>query len=244
MTNKNPVLSHVFQEFFTVEYAKTAEQRSQAYALRYRVYCDEFSSIAADKFPDQEEKDEYDEFSLHCLIRHNKTGLAAACVRLVPALDDKNNSLQLPLEVHGKDNLDHDYIDSLNLDRAMVCEISRLVVDKPFRQRSGEALTRFGEIQAFDCTQPAQRPFSIIAIAAFLAATALTDIHGKTNVFVMLEPFLPAIMERSGIVFNKAGFDMNYRGIRAPYFIQTQSVLENMHDNLKELYDLIYKQLK
>ena len=84
----------------------------------------------------------------------------------------------------------------------------------------------------------------MIAIAAFLAATALTNISGKTNIFAMMEPFLPRLMKRSGIIFKKAGFDTNYRGIRAPYFIQTPSILNNMQADLKELYDWIYRQIK
>ena len=244
MTEEKSSLVQNFQSFFTIEFAKTIEQKKEVYGIRYRVYCDEFGYESVDKFPNQEEKDEYDDFSLHCLIIHKSSGLAAGCVRLVPAFDGKNRAIALPLEKHCKESLDHDYINNLDLDRHTVCEISRLAVDKVFRRRSGEERTRFGEVQGLDCTAQERRTFSLIAIAAFLAATALTDIHGKTNVFAMMEPFLPRMMKRSGIVFNKAGFDMDYRGIRAPYFIQTQSALENMHVDLKDLYNWIYLQVK
>lgn len=244
MTNEAPSLTRTFQDFFTVEFAKTKEQKSQVYGIRYRVYCDEFGYESVDEFPNQEEKDEYDDYSFHCLIMHKKSGLPAGCVRLVPALNDKGIDASLPLELHCKDSLDHQYISSLNLDRQTVCEISRLAVDRLFRRRSGEELTRFGEVQGLDCSKQEQRTFSLIAIAAFLAATALTEISGKTNVFAMMEPFLPRMMKRSGIVFNKSGFDMDYRGIRAPYFIQTQSALDNMREDLKDLYSWIYKQIE
>jgi len=207
------------------------------------VYCDEFGYESIDKFPNEEEKDEFDSFSLHCLIMHKSSGLPAGCVRLVPAIDNQNKAVLLPLEVHCDDSLDHEYIDSLNLDRQTVCEISRLAIDCLFRRRTGEELTRFGEVSGLDCTKQEQRTFSLIAIAAFLAATALTDISHKTNVFAMMEPFLPRMMKRSGIHFIKSGTDMDYKGIRAPYFIQTQSALENMSDDLKELYIWIYKQI-
>ena len=243
MTNEKTTLTSNFQNYFSVEIAKTEEQKSQVYSIRYQVYCDEFGYESVDAFPDQEEKDEYDDFSLHCLIRHKKSGLPAACVRLVPAFDNKNRLTPLPLELHCKDSLDHQYMNSLNLDRQTVCEISRLAIDRLFRRRMGEKLTRFGEVQGLDCTKQEQRTFSLIAIAAFLAATALTDISGKTNVFAMMEPFLPRMMKRSGIIFNKVGFDMDYRGIRAPYFIQTQSALDNMQVDLKDLYVWIYKQM-
>jgi N-acyl amino acid synthase of PEP-CTERM/exosortase system len=244
MTDEKPSLARNFQDFFTVEIARTKAQKSSVYGIRYRVYCDEFGYESVDDFPDKEEKDEYDDFSLHCLIMHKKSGLPAGCVRLVPAFDEQNKSILLPLEFHCAESLDQEYINSLNLDRQTVCEISRLAIDSLFRRRTGEELTRFGEVHGLDCTKKEQRTFSLIAIAAFLAATALTDISGKTNVFAMMEPFLPRMMKRSGINFIKSGVDTDYRGIRAPYFIQTKSALENMHKDLKELYGWIYDQIK
>jgi len=243
MTDEKPSLTRNFQDFFRIEIAQTKEQKSKVYGIRYRVYCDEFGYESIDEFPDEEEKDEYDDFSIHCLIIHKKSGLPAACVRLVPALDAQNKPSLLPLESHCADSLDQEYIDNLNLDRQTVCEISRLAIDCLFRRRTGEELTRFGEVHGLDCCKQEQRTFSLIAIAAFLAATALTEISDKTNVFAMMEPFLPRMMKRSGINFIKSGSDMDYRGIRAPYFIQTQSALDNMHDDLKELYLWIYEQM-
>lgn len=244
MSTEHISLTRTFQDYFTVELAKTEKQKKLVYSIRYKVYCDEFGYEPLEKYPKKEEHDEYDDFSLHCLIMHKKSGLAAGCVRLVPAFSADGGSSPLPLEAHCHDSLDYDFINNLHLDRHTVCEISRLAVDRVFRRRTGEELTRFGEVQGLDCSKNEQRTFSLIAIAAFLAATALTDISGKTNVFAMMEPFLPRMMKRSGIIFNKAGFDMDYRGIRAPYFIQTQSALDNMQVDLKDLYNWIYRQLE
>ena len=92
MTDEKPTLVRSFQEFFTVQIASTAEEKSKVYGIRYRVYCDEFGYESIDKFPDEEEKDEFDDFSLHCLIMHKRSGLPAGCVRLVPAFDDQNKA--------------------------------------------------------------------------------------------------------------------------------------------------------
>jgi len=238
-----PTLVESFQEYFEIEFAKTAEQKRKVYGVRYRVYCDEFKYESVDKYPDKEEKDEYDDFSLHCLIIHKQTGKPAGCVRLVPAYNDETE-IQLPFEQHCPESIDKDFVARLQLDRNTVCEISRLAVDRLFRRRTGEELTRFGELEGLSFSKQEQRTFSLIAVAAFLAATALTDISGKTNVFAMMEPFLPRLLKRSGILFQKAGKDVNYRGIRAPYFIQTQSALDNMQGDLKELYQWIFKQIQ
>ena len=243
MSEPKVKLTQSFQDFFTVVLANTPELRSKVYQVRYRVYCDEFGYEPVEQFPNQEETDEYDGYSLHCLIMHKKSGLPAGCVRMVPAYDLDGQHHLLPLEAHCGESLDQERIDEMNLDRHTVCEISRLAVDRVFRRRTGEELTRFGEIESLDVSKQEQRTFSLIAISAFLAATAMTDLSGKTNVFAMMEPFLPRLMKRSGIDFQKAGFDMDYRGIRAPYFIQTQSALTHMQEDLRDLYDWIYSQM-
>ena len=149
----------------------------------------------------------------------------------------------LPFEKYCNKSLDIDFIKHLNLERETQCEISRLAVDGVFRKRSGEVLTRFGDVN-LEFTKEEQRTFLLIAIAAFLAATVLTELSGRTNVFAMMEPFLPRLLKRSGILFQKAGKDIDYHGIRAPYFCTTQSALDNMRPELVELYQWIYRQIE
>ena len=59
----------------------------------------------------------------------------------------------------------------------------------------------------------------------------------------MMEPFLPRLLRRSGIIFQKAGEDIEYHGVRAPCFIRTQSALDKMRPDLKELYETIYTEI-
>ncbi len=242
MTEQANTLIKDFEQYFKIQLVTTKEQAIQAYEVRYRVYCKEFNYEATDLFPDKQETDEFDEQSLHCLIIHKATERPAGCVRLVPICNDKEGGL-LPFEKFCEKSLDTELIRSLALPRHTECEISRLAVDGAFRRRPGEAATRFGELDSVDCTKQEQRTFSLIAVSAFLAATAITDLSGKTNVFAMMEPFLPRLLKRSGIIFARVGRDMDYHGIRAPYFIKTQSALENMRPDLKSFYDWVYKQV-
>lgn len=244
MTAENVTLVQSFQEYFEVVFAKSEEQKSKAYGIRYRVYCDEFEYEPIDQFPDKEEKDEYDDYSLHCIIIHKKTRKPAACVRLVSVYMDQGKETPLPFEKHCPESIDSDFVSGLHLNRQSVCEISRLAVDGLFRRRLGEQVTRFGELDGLSFTKHEERTFSLIAVAAFLAATALTELSLKTNVFAMMEPFLPRLLKRSGIIFKKAGVNIDYKGIRAPYFIQTQSALDRMNGDLKELYAWILIQIK
>jgi N-acyl amino acid synthase of PEP-CTERM/exosortase system len=226
------------------------------YAIRYNVYCEEFAYEPIDQFTEKMEFDDYDKNSLHCLITHRKTGMPAACVRLVPTLvtsnelvssnnsnNDSSNEELLPFEKYCAGSLDTELIKSWEFERRSVCEISRLAVDGAFRKRPGELLTRFGEVTT-QISQHEKRTFMLIAVAAFLASTALTELTGRTNVFAMMEPFLPRLLKRSGINFQRVGKDMDYHGIRAPYFIKTQSALDHMRPELLDLYHWIFKQIE
>lgn len=236
-------LTESFERYFKVELANSDIQKEQVYRVRYRVYCEEFKYEAVDLFPDGMEKDEYDQNSRHCLVIHRNSGMPAGCVRLVPAMGEPDVA-PLPLEKYCRSSLDHQYLSQLNLDRSTVCEISRLAVDGAFRRRPGETLTRYGQLNGLYISAQEQRTFSLIAVSCFLAATALTEIDNRTNVFAMMEPFLPRMMHRSGIDFHQIGKDIDYHGIRAPYFITTQSALTNMHRDLLELYFWIKQSIR
>jgi N-acyl amino acid synthase of PEP-CTERM/exosortase system len=234
-------LSEKFLEYFDIAYAVSAEQKAEVYGIRYSVYCDEFAYEPTDSFPDHEETDEFDAESLHALVTHKSSGLRAGCVRLVSPSLSADSEL-LPFEKHCMESLDQEFIRNLQLDRNTVCEISRLAVEATFRRRPGERLTRFGEIDALDCTQQERRTFSSIAVACFLAATAMIDLTGRINVFAMMEPFLPRLLKRSGLAFSRAGTDIDYHGVRAPYFINTPQ--DMISPDLRDFYSEIHRCIK
>lgn len=232
------VLTENFQRYFTVDLAMTPEQKRDIYEVRYRVYCEEFGYESAKEFPDQLEQDQFDKNSLHCLITHKSTQRPAGCVRLVTTGDQ--NLDQLPLEAYCASSLDAGVMDRFKSKRDSICEISRLAVDGAFRQRSFESETRFGSKDAIDCSLRERRTFSLISVAGFLAAIALTELTERTNAFAMMEPFLPRLLARSGIVTEKIGSDIDYHGIRAPYFACTSAVIHSMPPELGALYKTIY----
>jgi N-acyl amino acid synthase of PEP-CTERM/exosortase system len=241
MDNEKESLTRRFLQYFQVELATSAEDKRAIYEVRYRVYCEEFKYESGESFPDKAEMDEYDERSLHCLIRHKSSGRAAGCVRLVPA--SKNITELLPFEKFCAESVDHVFVDSLNTERSHIAEISRLAVDGAFRRRPGEVATRFGGIEALDCSAAETRTFSLIAISGFLASAALAELSGRSDVFAMMEPFLPRLVSRSGICWQQAGRPIQYHGERALYYIKTQSAVDNMLPDLKELYLAIYQEI-
>ncbi len=232
-----------FDRYFSVSLVENEQMLREAQGIRYRVYCEEFGYENPEDSPDQLEVDEYDAHSVHALVMHRETGRAAGCVRMVPAQLTPAD-YQLPFEKFCGESVDKAFVESLSLDRSTVCEISRLAVDGAFRRRGPqERLTRFGHVEQIDFTAQERRTLPLIAVSAYLAATAITEHTGYTNVFAMMEPFLPRLMGRSGIHFERAGEDIEYHGNRAPYFITTQSALTTMNTHLRELYDVIRDEL-
>lgn len=234
-------LAESFVDYFTVELAVTPEQLHDVYTVRYHVYCEEFGFEEAENFPDKMEYDEFDEHSLHCLIRHKNSGLPAACVRLV--LPEKAGFASLPLSRFCSHSLDSNIIQTLDTRSDKICELSRLAVDGAFRRRPAEKLSEVGDNRNFDVSDLERRSFSLITVAGFLSITAMTDITGRNNVFAMMKPFLPKMVGRSGIKFTKVGHEVDYHGLRAPYFCTTQTAISGMSPALEPLYQVIHDEL-
>ena len=241
MTDDKESLAEKFLQYFQVELVTSAEDKKAVFEVRYRVYCEEFGYESGDDFPDKAETDEYDEQSLHCLIRHRSSGRPAGCVRLVPALNGSDGLL--PFEKYCAEGIDQAFVESLNVERDDMAEASRLAVDGAFRRRAGESASRFGDVRVIDCSAGEKRTFSLIAIAALMACTALADMAGRPYVFAMMEPFLPRLLKPSGVLWQKAGKPIQYHGERALYVIKPQSIIENMVPELKELYLGIHQQI-
>jgi len=235
MNKRGTTLVEDFQEYFDLELATTAQQLEQVFSIRYRVYCEEFKYEPADRFPDKREKDEFDDHSSHCLVRHKSTGMPAGCARLVH-VDEKS---LMPMEKFCGPSLDQEIIGAYRGKRSTICEFSRLAVDGAFRRRAGESATRFGEISSLDISLREQRTFSLIALSTILAAFAMSDLIGRTNCFAMMEPFLPRLLKRSGIVVHPAGEETDYHGIRSPYVFETHQTVGGMQDEMQEFYRAI-----
>ncbi|MBA6412728.1 PEP-CTERM/exosortase system-associated acyltransferase [Parahaliea sp. F7430] len=236
MSEGKTLLVDDFRRFFAVSIASSAEDIQRCFHIRYRVYCEEFGYEPKSRFADEFESDSFDSASHHCLITHRSTGRAAGCVRLVETTPGR----PLPLETFCGQALDASALALLDDNRNRSCEISRLAVDSDFRRRAGEDQTRFGEPSGIDYSLREKRSFSLIAVAAYLSATALAELTGRNRVFAMMEPFLPRLLSRSGIHFVAAGSEIDYHGWRAPYTIDSADVVAHMAPELSALYQAIH----
>jgi N-acyl amino acid synthase of PEP-CTERM/exosortase system len=232
-----------FSRYFSVHPVEPGTpSEEEVYRVRYQVYCQEFGYEPSANFPDGKETDGFDHRSRHCLVVHKPSGHSAGCVRLVHPDPDDRDSL-LPFEQNCGDSLDREKLARLDLPRSTVCEISRLAVSRTFRGRAGEDASKYGAVSGLKFTESERRVFPYIAVSLYLAATVLTELTGRRNVFAMMEPFLPRLLNRVGIHFQQVGPVIDYHGQRAPYFITTDSALEGMKPDLRELYERVRRSL-
>jgi len=235
MENNTHPLLESFREFFSINMATTPELKRDVYRIRYRVYCEDMQFEPAEQFPDNLETDEFDDHSLHCLVTHKRTGQPAGCMRLVEA----GTELQLPFEKRCLNSVYTEFMADLYEHRDSICEFSRMAIDRDFRRRAGENHTRVGELDALDWSRREQRTFSLIGVAATLAAFAMADLTGRDRVFAMMERHLPRLLRRSGFLMQQAGDFTEYHGRRALYFNTVEQVVENLRPELRQLYNAI-----
>ena len=229
-----------FQRYFAVDIADTEEQRNAVFSVRYHVYCVEFGYEALEEFPDELERDSFDEHSIQCLVTHKPTGVPAGCLRLVLCDPER----QLPMEAYCSEAIAPDYRRLLADQRNDSCEISRLAVHSKFRRRSGEEASRYGATGASLYTLEERRTFPLIAVAAYLSGFALSDLLGRQRMHAMMEPFLPRMLSRSGIRVDKIGEEIDYHGLRAPYLAFTDDVVNSMKPDLRVLYAALYARFR
>ena len=228
-----------YHEFFSINMADTDELRKEVFRLRYDVYCRELGWEDPSNFPDGLERDVYDDVSRHCLLTHQRTGLYAGTVRMVMTHD---SSLEppIPLVSHCDDEL---YDGPLRPDRLAAGsfgEISRLALRGEFRRRAGEKTSADGHGEhLFEWTQTERRRFPHIALGLYLGASAVGLADGASGVYAMMEPRLARHLRFAGIRFEQVGEPIDFRGLRAPYFISRKALFQHLSKPLLRLLTAI-----
>jgi N-acyl amino acid synthase of PEP-CTERM/exosortase system len=240
--NEIPLSTH-FQNYFQVRLAYTLELIERAQRIRYDVYCQEFHYEQEESCPGGLEKDDYDQYAIHCLVVHSASDTPAGCVRLVRT-PPHDPGLPLPLEKFCGHSLTHPTLHPARLPRREIAEVSRLAVHTTFRRRQGESESPVGRLSGIEVTAGERRTFPLISIALFAAGTALTVLTRQKGAFVMVEPRLARRLQDTGLPFIQVGELLDYHGPRAAYYSTVEGALENMKGEMRALYDFVYASLK
>jgi N-acyl amino acid synthase of PEP-CTERM/exosortase system len=222
LDNKN-ILDH-FNQYFEMVPAISDELKNEVNKLRYQVYCIENKFLNSEHYPNYLEFDDYDQQSVHYLIRHTKSGNYIATTRLIlPYIH--NHEKPFPIEIHSQ-------IDNVNLLKTMprhnLAELSRFCVSKEFRRRKNEQhlITTNDADAAFN--QQDRRSSSYLTLALFACAIKMSyenDIHYW---YAIMEPALERLFSSLGIHFVGIGPLVDYHGKRRPFVIKVDDLLDSV----------------
>ena len=129
----NNIIDH-FNEYFEMVPAISDDLKNEVYKLRYQVFCIENKIFNPEDYFGGLEYDDFDQNSVHYLIRHRKSGDYVATTRLI--LPDANNPEKLfPLEQYCEiDN----FAAMQPVNRKHLGEVSRFCVSEAFKRRKNE----------------------------------------------------------------------------------------------------------
>ncbi|WP_191600386.1 PEP-CTERM/exosortase system-associated acyltransferase [Marinomonas algicola] len=231
---KTVQLTRHFSQYFLPVAVQSHSELVVSQQLRHKVYCDEmnFLPLSSDKI----EQDEMDHHSYHCFIKHISSDVCAGTVRIVHSKETAN---LLPIEVHCKELLEQCVIKPNDFPRDQLGEISRLAVDSQFRRRQHEKEARIDLdecVEADLITEKELRTFPLISLAVYLAAGNICQFKNIEHIFVMMEPRLAKRLSSVGFTFQKIGPEIDYHGMRAPYYCRISELADNMPKNFRALY--------
>ncbi|HBU51378.1 MAG TPA: PEP-CTERM/exosortase system-associated acyltransferase [Alteromonas australica] len=225
------ICSH-FSSYLEPVYVGDDSLKQEVYKIRHHVYCEELGFEACR--PDGMETDEFDEFSLYCLIHHITSDNYAGTVRLVTP---RQQGELLPIEKYCLDSITDQKLNPANHPRDQICEISRLAVPSRFRRR---AMDKFdgaatGVINTQTYSEKELRCFPFIAVGLYFSAASLAMRNNIQHAYVMMEPRLARSMRFVGIKFEQIGPVVDYHGRRAPYYINQSMLLKSLSPGFKTM---------
>jgi N-acyl amino acid synthase of PEP-CTERM/exosortase system len=210
----------MFDNNFEAVLADTETARRIHHHIRYQVYCLEEGFEDPGNFPDREEHDDWDDHSVHFLVRSKSTNEWVAAMRLV--LPSQQG---FPLE----QLCDIDPAVTPTVLGDSVVEVSRLCIVNNYRraQQQGMHYDANGTIAAFP-RQASEEPESVtmdrrqrsdIVMGLMRAAAAYCREKKIANWYFLSTPAFGRMMNRLGFQLVKLGAAVEHRGKRLPFLI-------------------------
>lgn len=241
MSPQRDLLAH-FREYFEVVRADTPALLEEAFRLRYDVYCAEgrVTGFPPERYPDRLEKDPYDEHSVHCLLRHRRTGACAGTVRLILA-DPRNPEWELPIEVWAAKSIDDSRFDPSRLHRHAVAELSRFILARRFRSRPGEWQWPDGLPDVEEVTErPDERRMLPHPILGIIKAFVLMSWERKINyLYAGMEPRLSRRFQRFGLLFQPISPLVDYHGPCRAYLATLPQMMQEIFVYYPDIWRLL-----
>lgn len=220
----------MFNSHFEVFLADTQESRRLHYQIRYDVYCEERGFEEAGQFSSQEEKDSFDDGSVHFIVRDKLSKDWVAAMRLVmPGVS------KFPIESRCK--LDREF-ESCNFDGS-IAEISRLCLKRDFLPLNPLQEKLFSErLRLRDALIERRKFVSEILYRLLYSAFVYSRQNGVGYWYFLATPALARMVSKGQIPFTPAGSGCDYNGIRFPYFSDIVHSHSHASNNSKQMGEI------
>jgi N-acyl amino acid synthase of PEP-CTERM/exosortase system len=204
---------------------------NEIYRLRYKVYCEEWGFEKPEEHPGGIEKDEFDEHSVHFVVRKRGEEQIIGTIRMI-----NNSERGFLIEKHCKMDLDLS-----TSDKNSYGELSRLAVSKDFRKRITDNIIFDGKIaddSSIDTMYSGRRKMeNDIVLGLYKCIYKECHESGRKYLLALMAKGLFLLLKRVGILFEPVGQAQNYHGLRTPYRGRVDTMLQALAQTNPSLYE-------
>lgn len=207
----------------------------ETYRLRYKVYCHEAEFLDESEYPDEIERDIYDDHSVHfaALDHENNT---VGTLRLI-----LHSHLGFPLEKHCP-NYDKSQVTA---SPSQIGEISRLAVSKDWRRRKSDGvygITSYHQTSSDDkvsqqIIRKRKRPVIVFGLYKLLYLESKR--RGITHWYAAMEQKLNVALKRFSFNFKQIGPVHDYYGPVIPFLATIEEIEKHIYTEKSEVFHLM-----
>jgi N-acyl amino acid synthase of PEP-CTERM/exosortase system len=229
-----PDFAGSYDQYFDVIRADTPELLDLAYRLRYQVYCIENRFEDSARCPHRREIDGDDDRSVHTLLVHRQSGVAAGTARLILPRPDIGRPLPiqriLPLEEQERFR---------RFPPHQTAEISRFAVSKEFRRRRSDGCYADGGFRypSADAAAVERRLIPHITFGLLRGILGICREYKISVVAAVMEPALLRLLTRLGLDFGRIGRPVEHHGIRQPCVAHLVDLLRGSRSEASLLWE-------
>ncbi|MCW5598531.1 MAG: PEP-CTERM/exosortase system-associated acyltransferase [Nitrosomonas sp.] len=229
-------IAAAFHEYFEIVTADTPELRKEAFSLRYRILCVKecIPGFETEKYPDELERDEYDDHSIHLLLKHKASDSFIGTARLILS-DISSKNGKFPVELHTQF---YPMYSNMSVDRQHTVEISRFAILSDFFRRKDDLNLTVGKV-ARQPNMSGRRRFPHPMLGLAVGIIQMCAKHNIYYWFSAMDPALNRLLGFYGMQLNPIGPLAEFHGTRRPYHVCILDVLERMYQDHRDIWELV-----
>lgn len=225
-----------FHQYFEIVIADTPELLKIVFNLRFQILCvhNAIPGFNTANYLNEQESDEYDNRSIQLLLRHRPSETFIGTARLVlPNMQNPEN--KFPVEAYSQ------FFSGFTLSAASrqhTAEISRfLILSDFFRRKSEQGMLPVATNIKENTVQERRRfPHPMLGLA--IGIIRLCHKHKIYHWLSAMNPTLNRLLGFYSMQLNPVGPLIYHHGFRSPYYVCLFDVLDRMHRNHREIWEL------